>query len=156
MEKEYFSLELRDNNKFTRIIQGLFGVICLAIAVYWLIYTSGAGKADWTTWATVIFLTGFAVYQLLTSLGKSERFIEINNGKLRLKKDSILPPVVFSNEDLSEVEFYPLKVVFSMKNMKKKIFRLGIAEPDKAERIKESIMAFCERNNISFRIVTEE
>lgn len=156
MEKSYYSLEIRDSNRLTRFFQALFGVVCIAIAVYWLFHNSESLRSDWTLWITIIFLTGFGSFQISSALGYAERFIDISNDGIILKRNSILPALSMAKSSLEKIEVYPLKVIFYLKGRSKILFRLGSTELEKADRIKDSIIRFCGETDVPLEIKNEE
>jgi energy-converting hydrogenase Eha subunit C len=91
MESDYFSLEVNKSNKLTRIFQLVFGIICAVVALIWLILNIKSLRSNGTLVITIIFLLGFAYYQINSGIGRGEKFIEISQTALRLKKNSIFP-----------------------------------------------------------------
>ncbi len=91
MEKNYFSLELHRSNKITRIFQLIFGIICIGVALIWLILNFSTLKSNVSLWITILFLVGFGYYQIISGLGKSEKFIEISESSIRIKKNILFP-----------------------------------------------------------------
>jgi len=69
MEKMYFSLGTSENNRLVKVIQIVFGVVCIAVAIFWLVFNIKSLKADGTLWITIIFLSGFGFYQIWAGLG---------------------------------------------------------------------------------------
>jgi len=55
MENNYFSLEVNSSNKVIRIFQIIFGIICAALAVVWLIMNRDSLKSNSTLWFSIIF-----------------------------------------------------------------------------------------------------
>ena len=156
MEKSYYSLEIRDNNRLTRFFQAFFGIICIAIAVYWLFQNPESLKSDWTLWITIIFLTGFGSFQIASGFGYSERFIDISTEGIILKSNSILPSVNMVTASIEKIEVFPLKVIFKRKGKHNILFRLGVTEYEKAEKIKDSIIIFCGETGTGLEIKNEE
>jgi hypothetical protein len=87
METQYFSLELHRSNKLTKIFQLVFGIICAGVAVIWLILNLSTMKMTLGLAITVLFLLGFAYYQIVSGLGHAEKFIEVGGDKIRMKKN---------------------------------------------------------------------
>ena len=156
MEKVYFPLELREDNRLTIIFRIIFGGVLLVIAAFWSFYNFSSMKADRTLWITVIFLVGFGIFQILTGFGFTKTFIELNNNNIRLKKHSLLPPVVLHAEQIEEIELFPFKVHFIVKPGRKILLRFGISDPEKVDLIKAEIINFADSNNLKSEIVTEE
>jgi uncharacterized protein YlzI (FlbEa/FlbD family) len=156
MEKEYYSLEINENNKLTRIIRILFGIVCLAVAIIWLVFNMIAIEADTTLWITIILLSSFGFYQIWAGLGYAKVFIEIGPESIRLKKNPFLPQVYMIAEDIEKIELFPLNMIFFLKSGKKIILRFGVTYPEMIEKIKDSIIGFSGSNQTIIEIKKEE
>ena len=156
MEKKYFALSSSDNNKIVKIIQVVFGFVCLAVAGFWLFFNIRAMKSDKTLWITIVFLSGFGFYQIWTGLGKAVRFIEISMEKISIKKTILLPPVILLPENIEKIEIYPLNLIFFLHSKKKMFLRFGTTYQDLNEQIKDEIILFAEKNSIQAEFVEEK
>jgi hypothetical protein len=156
MEKKYFALSSGDNNKIVKIIQVVFGFVCLAVAGFWLFFNVRAMKSDKTLWITIVFLSGFGFYQIWTGLGKAVRFIEISMEKISIKKTILLPPVLLLPENIEKIEIYPLNLIFFLHSKKKMFLRFGTTYQDLNEQIKDEIILFAEKNSINAEFVEEK
>jgi hypothetical protein len=156
MEDKHFSLELYRNNRLIRISQLVFGLICAVIAVVWLILNLDSLKSNGTLWLSIIFLLGFAVYQINSGLGRAEKFIEISQSSIRLKRNSLLPPRELKATDIEKIELFPLNMIFFLRSGKKNILRFGTTFTDVIEPVKKEIENFCRHNNLKLEIRKEE
>jgi hypothetical protein len=156
MEKKTISLETRENNKITRIFQIIFGIACISIAVFWIIYNYRSVKADRTLWITVAFLTGFGAFQIFSGLGFAARYIEFGTDNIRLKNNSLLSPVDLSVSNVERIEIFPLKALIFLKSAKKILIRFGVTDIEKVELIKDEIMTFASANNIGLELKNEQ
>jgi hypothetical protein len=156
METKYFSFSSVENNKLVKIIQIVFGIVCLAVAIFWLIFNIRSLKADGTLWITIIFLSGFGLYQVWTGLGKATRFIEISSDKIRLKKTVILPAVEITLGEIQKIEIFPFNLIFFLKTKKRIILRFGTTYHETNEKVKHEILSFAELNSINIEIVEEK
>ena len=156
MEKKYFSLEVRDDNRLTDLIRILFGLICCGIGVFWVIYNFRSVKADRTQWITIAFLLCFGFFQIYSGLGLAKKFIELNSNNIRLKKNSLLPEVDLPSDQIEKIELFPLKVQFFIRSGKKILLRFGISDPDKVELIKAEIIRFADSNRLNLEIKYED
>jgi len=156
MEKKYFALSSSDNNKIVKIIQVVFGFVCLAVAGFWLFFNIRAMRSDKTLWITILFLSGFGFYQIWTGLGKAIRFIEISMEKISIKKTILLPPVLLFPENIEKIEIYPLNLIFFLHSKKKMFLRFGTTYQDLNEQIKDEIILFAEQNSINAEFVEEK
>ena len=149
-------LSSAENSKLVRIIQIVFGIICIAVAVCWLIFNARSLKADKTLWITILFLTGFGVYQIWAGLGRATRFIEITAEKIRLKKSIFLPELDIASKDIQKIEMFPLNLIFFLKSNKKILLRFGTSYQETNEQIKDEILAFGDINSIDIEIKEEK
>jgi hypothetical protein len=156
MDKAYFSLDNRDDNLLTRIFKIVFGLLCMAVAIYWSVITLQTGKQTLTQWLTVAFLLCFGGYQIYSGLGLASIFIEISSGKIRLKKNPLLPARDISADIIDKIELFPLNVVFFSKSGRKNRLRFGISDPDKIENIKKEIIEFADSNGLKLETMREE
>jgi hypothetical protein len=156
MDKVYYSLDFREDNRLTRVFRVIFGFLCVAIAIYWLVFNLRTGGHVGTQWITVAFLLGFGAFQIYSGLGFAGNFIEISNEKIRLRKNSILPVTEFTAARVEKIELFPLNVIFFLKSGGKKRLRFGISDPDKVENIKKGIVEFAELQNIRLDVINEE
>jgi hypothetical protein len=155
MEKKYYALNNVENNKIVKIIQIVFGIVCFAVAVFWMIFNIRSLKTDGTLWISVFFLTGFGFYQIWSGLGKATRFIEIGQEIIRLKKTILLPPVNISSGEIQKIELYPFNLIFFLKSKKKIVLRFGASYQETNEDIKDDILVFADKNSIEIEIVEE-
>ena len=156
MEKKYFLLSSAENSKLVKIIQIVFGIICIAVAVFWLIFNVRSLKADKTLWITIMFLTGFGVYQVWAGLGRATRFIEISSDKIRLKKSIFLPAIEIPAVDIQMIELFPLNLIFFLRSQKRILLRLGTSYQETTEQIKDEILTFADSSSISIEIKEEK
>jgi hypothetical protein len=156
MEKKYFSLETKENPRSIKIIQIVFGIVCIAVAIVWLVYNVNLLKNDSTLWITIIFLSSFGAYQILAGLGKTERYIETGPEKIVLRQNSFLPKIELKAGDLDAIEIFPLSILFRLKNHKKIIFRFGLSNTEIINPVKDEIVDFAEMNSIPVEEKKEE
>ena len=156
MEKKYFPLGTVENKGPVRIIRILFGVACIAVAVYWLVFNIKSLRADGTLWITIIFLMGFGSYQAWAGLGRATSFIEFGEGYIRLKKNAIFPPSVMKAEEIERIELFPLNLIIFLKSRKRIMLRFGTTYYETNEKVKDEILAFAESNNIPVEIIEEK
>jgi len=156
MEIKYYSLSTTENNRLIKIIQIVFGVVCFAVAIFWLIFNIRSLKADGTLWITIIFLSGFGFYQIWSGLGRTTLFIEIGADYIRLKKNPVLPSVKIRTGDIEKIELFPLNVIFFLKSRKRIMLRFGTTYYETNEKVKDEILGFAETNDIPLEIVEEK
>jgi hypothetical protein len=155
MEKKYFSLETKDDNRFIKITRIIFGLVCVGIAIFWLIYRIMSGLSDSSQWITIGFLSLFGAFQVYAGFGYAERFIEFDHDKIRLKQNSVLPPIILTVSSMTKIDIYPFKVLFITKIGKPVLLRFGVSEPGKVESIKTELISFAERNSLTTEMKSE-
>jgi hypothetical protein len=156
MEKKLFFLEQRESTKITKIFQIILGVLCIVIAVYWIVFNIQAIKSDNKLWITIAFLVLFGIYQLLAGTGKTKKYISTEPEKIILKQNSVLPSAELKPADIEKIEIFPLSVSFRMKNRGSIRFRFGLSCPEIIEPVKNEIVGFAELNNIPLEMKDEE
>lgn len=155
MTEKRISLELRDNNKLVRSIQVIFGLVCIAISVFWLIYNSNTEGGTGTLWLTLLFLTGFGIFQIYSGLGYAQKYIEFGGKSLKVKSNSLLPVVEMDADDIELAEVFPLKIHLNLKNGKKVLIRLGVTDNEKIDLVKDEITRFVTDYNVPLEIKNE-
>jgi hypothetical protein len=156
MDKKYFPLSSVENNRVIKIVQVAFGFVCIAVAVFWLIFNIRSMKTYGTLWITIIFLSGFGFYQIWAGIGRAIRFIEISSDTIRLKKTAVFPTVVISASEIQKIEVFPFNLIFILKTGGKNVLRFSSTYHETNEKIKEEIFRFTEINSISIENVEEK
>jgi hypothetical protein len=156
MDKKYFPLSSVENNRVVKIVQVAFGFVCIAVAVFWLIFNIRSMKTYGTLWITIIFLSGFGFYQIWAGIGRAIRFIEISSDTIRLKKTAVFPTVVISASEIQKIEVFPFNLIFILKTGEKNVLRFSSTYHKTNEKIKEEIFRFTEINSISIENVEEK
>ena len=156
MDKKYFPLSSVENNRVVKIVQVAFGFVCIAVAVFWLIFNIRSMKTYGTLWITIIFLSGFGFYQIWAGIGRAIRFIEISSDTIRLKKTAVFPTVVISASEIQKIEVFPFNLIFIFKTGGKNVLRFSNTYPETNEKVKEEIFRFAEINSISIENVEEK
>lgn len=156
MDSDYFSLEVNKSNKLTRVFQMVFGIICACIALIWLVINIKTLKTNGALLLTIVFLLGFAYYQINSGLGHGEKFIEVSKAAVRLKKNTIFPAQQLNASDIEKVEIFPLNVVFFLRSGKTVFLRFGTTFIDIIEPVRKRFKTFCEVNKIPFEFKSEE
>ena len=156
MDKKYFPLSSVENNRVVKIVQVAFGFVCIAVAVFWLIFNIRSMKTYGTLWITIIFLSGFGFYQIWAGIGRAIRFIEISSDTIRLKKTAVFPTVVISASEIQKIEVFPFNLIFILKTGEKNVLRFSSTYHKTNEKIKEEIFRFTEINSISIENIEEK
>jgi len=155
MEKKLFFLE-HGNTRFTKVFQIILGILCLIIALYWLIFNFQAFRTESRLWITIVFLILFGVWEILAGSGRTRKYISTEAGKIILKQNSVLPPVELKPADLEKIELFPLSISFKMKSRSSIMFRFGLSYPEIIEPVKNEIVEFARLGNVPFEVKDEE
>ncbi len=156
MGNKYFSLSTGESNRIIRAVQVVFGIVCIAVSVFWFLFNLRSNKSDSTLWVTIIFLAGFGFYQIWAGAGQATRFIDIYTDRIRLKRFVLLPPVDLKADDFQKIELFPMNLIFTVKPGKRIMLRFGTTYYETNEKIKDEILTFGENNSISTEIIEEK
>jgi len=156
METKTFYLSSVENNRVVKIIQIIFGTLCIGVAVSWLIFNIRSLKADSTLWITIIFLAGFGFYMIWSGLGRATRFIVIGPEKIQLKKTIMLPPVEIIAGEIQKIELFPFNIIFFLKSEKRIMLRFNSTLYETNELIKDEILKYAGTNSINAEIKEEK
>jgi hypothetical protein len=156
MENKYYPLGNSEDNRIINSIRIVFGIICIGVAVFWLVFNIRSHETAGTSWITTIFLTGFGIYQILAGLGRATRFIEFGNDFIRLKKNAVFPPAVINVTEFERIELFPMNSIFILKSGKRIMLRFGAVNQDINENIKDEILTLADTNKISLEIKVEK
>jgi hypothetical protein len=156
MEPKIYFLDSEETNKIIKILKVLFGILCLVIAGFWIYINMNAIKSDSSIWITILFLSGFGIYQILSGSGKTRSYIELNTGNIRLKKNALLLPKTINATDLKKIELFPLNIVFIFNTDEKTTLRFGTTYQITNEQITDELLTFAERNNIPLEVIEDK
>jgi hypothetical protein len=154
MVKGYFPLGNTEDNKYVRAIKILFGLACILMALYWVYYNLKILKIAGTIWISIIFLTIFGLYQILSGLGRTFRYIIIDT-TIKIKKNAFGRPVELSSSDINKIEIFPLSIVFMLNSGKKFLLRFGTVHYETNEKIVDELVKYADANNILFEMKEE-
>ncbi len=156
MEKKYFLLEAKDNSRLTKIFQFFLGIVCILIALFWIVFNFSSLKTDNTLWITIIFLIGFGSFEILAGLGKTVKYIEISSESIILKQNSVFPKIELKGKEIEKIEIFPLSIVFLGKNRNRNLLRFGISYAEIIAPVKDAVTEFAGLNNIHVEMKDEE
>jgi hypothetical protein len=156
MEKKYYPLEHGETGTFIKVIRVIFGIICIIVAIYWLVFSPAPVPSRFSLYIMFLFLTCFGFIQIWHGIGKAVKFIEFNDKKIKLKKNIFLPPVDLNADDIERIELFPMNTIFFLKSEKRIILRFGSMYQETNETIKDELISFSDDNNIPLEIRTEK
>ena len=152
----FFLLGNYESNRLIKIIRMLFGAACIAVASFWIYFTINSSSGTLSIWITIIFLTGFGIFQIMAAAGKTDRYISITDDSISLRKYLFLPSTTIPASETESIEFYALKVRFILKSGKTITLRFGTMYYESNEKIVDGLSAFAEKNDVATRIIEEE
>jgi hypothetical protein len=156
METKHFYLSNVEKNGLINIMKVLFGIACIAVALYWVIFRINSTGNFGTIWITILFLSGFGLYEIWSGLGKADRYIEIGKETIKLKRFLFSGPLEITASATFKIELFPLNIVFLMKTGKKVVLRFGTTYNDINGKISDEITRFAEENKITTEFIHEE
>jgi len=149
---EYFQLSSSDKNSFVNVLKIIFGVACIAIGIYWAVYS----EVIVSMWITILFLFGFGFYQIWSGLGKAERYIIIDKTFIRLKKTIFLSAKHIDASEIGKIEIFPLKTEFHLNEKTKIILRFGTTYVETNEKVVDALIKFAKQNAINLELQSEK
>lgn len=156
MTDKYFSLDYHENPKLVKISQLVFGVICVAATLYYIISTLKAEQSTLAIWVAIVFLCLFGIYQIMAGLGKTQKYIKIARGRISFKQHSTFPVTGIESSGIEKIEFHPLSIIFYLKRGKRFKFRFGISYPEIIDPVKQEVISFANTNEIPFEVIEDE
>jgi hypothetical protein len=150
MDEKRYSIDLHENTKPGKVLKIVMGILCLTIAIWFAYSIAGTRASVGTAWIAIVFLFLFSLWLIVTGLGYTDRYIIINENNIKLRKNILMPPVVFSPSSLSYVEFKPLRIDFAV-GEKKVSVRLGAYYPDQSSAIMQAVEEYCREKGIEVR-----
>lgn len=156
MERAYYSLEVNKSNRITRIFQVGFGIICAIVALVWVFIDLDTLDKNGAFWITIVFLLGFAYYQIISGLGRAEKFISFEKPFIKMKTNSVLPSRTIDAAKITKIEIFPVNIIFILKTGKTVIFRFGTTFTDIIEPVKQKVENFAKENQIEIEFRKED
>ena len=156
MKEQYFSLEPQKYSKLVRVLQILLGIACLIVSLIWVIINIKMKSISMQTFAPIIFVVAFGIYEICAGLEKTSKFIDIKRDSITFKQHSIFPQKIINAIDLTKINIYPLSVIFELKDEKKEKFRFGTSYHEMVEPVKDAIDSFAENLSIPVEYFEEK
>ncbi|HBE41793.1 MAG TPA: hypothetical protein DDW27_11430 [Bacteroidales bacterium] len=156
MKENYLSLDPHDQQGIMKILQVIFGIICIAVTLYYIITGIRSDQSRLTVWIGILFLLIFGIYLILSGLGKTKKYFRTRQNSISFKQHSVLPAVSLLASNIERIEIYPLSIKFFIKGRNKFIFRFGISYPEIIDPVKQEVIGFAGSKNIEIEIMDEE
>ena len=156
MKDKYFDLEPHDQLPAVKILQIIFGILCISATIYYILTGLISSTSNTTLWAAVAFLVLFGIYQIMSGLGKTKKYFRITQDSISFKQHSVLPVKYITSDKIDKIELFPLSIKFILKTSRKIKFRFGISYPEIIDPVKEEVIGFADDNGIPWIEVPEE
>lgn len=156
MEKIKYLLEQKDNSRIIRVLQIIFGLVCIILGIFWVIFNFNTIKGSGSAWITILFITSFGLYQILSGMGKTTKYVQTEDQRIIIKQHAVLPAVELKASDIEKIDLYPLSTWFILKTGKKVILRFGTSYPEIIKPVEDSIIEFGSVNGIKLEVKKEE
>ena len=148
MSGQKFSLEILESSKITKVSETVFGLLCLAGALWFALSLRGQPSSAVSSWLAIVFLALFGVWEILSGAGVVSRYITINSDTIILKHKPYIAAITLSAANLREVKFKPLAIEFCLKEGKVITVRLGTYYSERSAEIMETVEDFCLRKSV--------
>jgi hypothetical protein len=142
MRQQKFSLEIVERNKITKVSESVFGLLCLAVAL-WFAMSLQDKPSTVSAGLAIAFLAFFGIWEILSGTGAVSRYIIIGGENIILKHKTYLPAVTFGPGALKEVKFKPLAIDFCLTKGTVTTIRLGTYYRERSAEIMEAVEKFC-------------
>jgi hypothetical protein len=156
MGKTKHLLEQKDNSRIIRILQIAFGIVCIILGMFWVIFNFSTIKGSGSGWITILFITSFGIYQILSGIGKTSKYIQTDGHIIIIKQHALLPAVDLKAPEIEKIDLYPLSTWFILKTGKRIILRFGTSYPGIIKPVEDSIIEYGKVNGIKMEVKKEE
>ncbi|MDZ7739778.1 MAG: hypothetical protein U5K32_12070 [Bacteroidales bacterium] len=148
MDKQTILLGEKEDKPLVKIMVIIFGIMCIITAGWWTVFLIRYPDNENIFWAGSIFLLLFGLYQLLSGLGYTKRYISRTNGELLIRQNSLMPVKNLQASQLRQLEIRSMDMVLHGHNSSRLRIKLGIRYPDLGQQVKEFVIRWAEDNNI--------
>lgn len=156
MKERHFSLDPQEQSRTMKILQLIFGIICILVTVYYLFAGILFNQSGISVWVAFSFLLLFGVYQIMAGFGKTKKYFAVSGNNITFKQHAILPAFTTGSGDISRIELFPLSINFQLKNKRNIRLRFGISYPEIIDPVKQEVIEFAGKNNIPFEVMDED
>ena len=155
MEKKTLLLEAKENPRIIRILQIIFGIVCIVLALFWVIFNFNTIKGSGSAWITILFITSFGVFQIMSGFGKTAKYVLTEKERIIIKQHAVLPAVELKASEIEKIDLYPMSTWFILKAGRKIILRFGSSYPEIIKPVEDSIIEFADVNGIKVEVKKE-
>ncbi len=148
MDKHTILLGEKEDKPLIKIMVLIFGIMCIITAGWWTVFLVRYPDNENIFWAGSIFLLLFGLYQLLSGLGYTKRYISRTNSELLIRQNSLMPARKMQASHLKQLEIRSMDMVLHGQDSSRLRIKLGIRYPDLGQQVKEFVIRWAEDNNI--------
>lgn len=156
MKEKYFDLDPDSKTQLVKVLQVIFGILCISATMYYLFSGIISGASKITLLTALLFLLFFGIYQIMSGLDKTKKYFRLTHNSISFKQHSVLPVTDIQTDKIDKIELYPLSIKFLLKNGKKIKFRFGISYPEIIDPVKQEVIGFADDHGIPWVEVPEE
>lgn len=156
MDVKKISLDMRESSKTMRILQLIFGLVCLFISAWLFSNLMTTKSASGSNLIAVVFLFFFGIWELLSAFGITGRYIIVSDEKIILKHKYISRPQVHTAAKLKTITIKPVAFELHHLNGSKTLVKLGLYYRERSAEILDAVESFCKVNNIAVEGLEEE
>jgi len=147
METIRYSLDNKESSGFVRLLQIIFGIACIAVALWWawfIIKSSDNGSY----WIATLFMLFFGAFQIYSGLGYAAKFIELHNDSIEFKKASLGRKERVKSTGIDKIDILPLSVTIFMKDKRSFTISFGMSIAGTIDSIKDGVIEWSGKNNV--------
>lgn len=148
MDEQTILLGEREDKPLVKIMVIIFGIMCIITAAWWTVFLVRYPDNENIFWAGSIFLLLFGLFQLLSGLGYTKRYISRTNGGLVIRQNSLMPAKRLEASGLRQLEIRSMDMVLHGHGSSRLRIKLGIRYPDLGQQVKEFVTAWADDNDI--------
>jgi hypothetical protein len=147
MTEKKYNIDLHETTTTGKVMRTILGIICLAVAGWFIFSIKGTAASITTAWIAIIFLFLFGVWLVASGLRYTDRYITVGDDRITLRHNVLRSPVVITAASLKHIEFRPLAIYFCTMDDKVTL-KLGAYYPDHSAVIMKAVEDFCISNGV--------
>jgi hypothetical protein len=143
-----YSLTNKESSGFVKIMQIIFGILCIGTSVWWTVFMLSA-EVSGNYWAAILFMLFFGAFQIYSGLGYADRFLLIDEGSITIKATALSRAKTIKHTEIESIEILPLTFSIFLKNGNKVFIRFGITLSDGIDSVKDALQEFAAQYEIN-------
>lgn len=142
-----YPLESRESSKPVRILQLIFGIVCIFIAGWWTVFILRVPE-NANFWFAIIFMLLFGIFQIYSGLGYASKYLTVDSERLIIKKTVFGRTEVFAGTDIERILIFPLSVSVVLRNRRTISLRFPVTLGEGIDRVKDALAEYARDNKI--------